>query len=61
MNKKLTKAFVENERLDTPLGRLGVPPDSGLNNVLIIAKLTDSQMASILKVLDSGETYSLKS
>ena len=27
MNRRLTKPFVKNIRLDSPLGLLGVPPD----------------------------------
>lgn len=28
MNRSLTKPFIKNVRLDSPLGLLGVPPDS---------------------------------
>lgn len=30
MNKHLTKTHIKNERIDSPLGLLGVPPDSGV-------------------------------
>lgn len=38
MNKRLTKAHVKNERIDSPLGLLGVPPDFNLSPLGPIAR-----------------------
>ena len=36
MNRKLTKPFRKNVRLDSPLGLLGVPPDFYYNDTVVI-------------------------
>lgn len=50
MYKKLTKAYAKNVRLDKPCGLIGVPPDAR-KNVIIIARLDDSQCSRIVDTL----------
>ena len=63
MTKKLNKPYIHNDRLDNPCGRLGVPPDAPfirtVNNVVIIAKLTDGQIDEIMDILDAQRRSSL--
>ena len=54
MEKKLNKPYSRNIRLDKPCGLIGVPPDApfiGANNVVIVARLTDSQCETLIDTL----------
>jgi hypothetical protein len=51
MNKKFTKPYAKNARLDIPHGLIGVPPDLRYKNVMVIAKLTDAQYNAMVDAL----------
>ena len=54
MEKKLNKPYSRNIRLDKPYGLIGVPPDApfiGANNVVVVARLTDSQCNALIETL----------
>lgn len=55
MNRRLTKPYEKNVRLDKPCGLIGVPPDApylgAASNVVIIARLTDRQCDALVNAL----------
>ena len=56
MKKNQKNVFI---RHADPLGRLGVPPDTpmlgGENNVVLLAKLTDSQLNALLEIINDRQ------
>ena len=57
MNKKLTKPYAKNIRLDAPLGLLGVPPDFNFNSkepIILIARMSEKQLSEITNILQGG-------
>ena len=58
MEKQLNKPYSRNVRLDKPCGLLGVPPDApfiGANNIVVVARLTDSQCETLIDTLLRSE------
>lgn len=61
MEKKLNKPYSRNVRLDKPCGLLGVPPDTptpgAMHNVVVVARLTDSQYTTLINCFRSSDSY----
>lgn len=57
MYKKLKKAYAKNVRLDKPCGLIGVPPDT-YKNVVIVARLSDSQYANLIRTIGDENFFS---